>query len=62
MLEQVKLKDAKFNVPNVTASVVDAPALPSVIVIPDALTINGPSDAPLNVYVPLANALIVVVV
>ena len=48
VLEQVKLKFAKSIVPKVTVSIVHPPALPMVMVIPVVLTVNGPSDAPLN--------------
>ena len=41
---------------------VHPPALPIVIVTPTVLTVNGPSDALLNVYVAVARGLIVVVV
>ena len=47
--EQVKLYNAKSNVPNVIANVVHAPAPAKVIVPPDALITNGPRLVPLNV-------------
>ena len=62
VLEHVKLKDAKSTVPRVIVNTVHAPASPSVMVIPAALTVNGPSDLPLNIYVAVARGVIVVVV
>ena len=62
VLEHVKLKDAKSTAPNVIVNTVHAPASPSVMVIPAVLTVNGPSDLPLNIYVAVARGVIVVVV